>query len=246
MEEVRMIEVDNISVHHGYSPALKGVSVQVPEASLVVLIGSNGAGKTTLLRTIMGFHSSRFGRIKVNGIDITRKTTVNIVKLGVTLVPEGRQIFPDQTVLDNLLLGAYCRRGTAQSKQVKEDVEKLMERFQLLKERRNQLAGTLSGGEQQILAICRGLMLNPHFLLLDEPSLGLDQYNMTTVFEIIKGLPPLGIGVLLAEQAVERALSIADSGYVLGTGKVVVQGSARVLLERIDEIKRLYLGVKLD
>ena len=149
-------------------------------------------------------------RQMMNGMDITGRGTEDIVKLRVSLEPEGRQLFSDQTVLNNLLPSAYCRYGKSESWQIKVDVENLMGCFPLLRQRRNQMAGTLSGEQQQIVAICRGLMSKPHFLLLDEPSLGLNQHNMSAVFEIIKGLPALGIGVLLTEQAVRRALSIAD------------------------------------
>lgn len=233
-----MLQVNEIDVYYGAIHALKGVTFNVEENSIVTLIGANGAGKTTTLKTISGILRPRSGSIKFQGQEITRLPAHEIVKMGISQVPEGRRVFPAMTVLENLEMGAYLRRDR---KEIKKDFDEVFDRFPRLKERLNQLAGTLSGGEQQMLAIGRALMARPRLMLLDEPSMGLAPLLVREIFEIIKDINRKGTTILLVEQNAHMALSIADRAFVLETGEVVLQGSARELLES-EDVKRAYLG----
>jgi len=233
-----MLEVNNIDVHYGVIQALKGVSLKVNEGEIVVLIGANGAGKTTTLRTISGLKAPTQGTILLNGVDITNTSAQERVKMGISHVPEGRRVFPALTVLENLELGAYLRKdkdGIAQ------DLEMVYEHFPILRERRKQLAGTLSGGEQQMLAIGRALMSRPKILFLDEPSMGLAPILVQEIFDIINNINKAGTTVLLVEQNANMALQIADRAYVMETGSIVLSGTGSELMKS-EEIKKAYLG----
>lgn len=233
-----MLEVNNIDVHYGVIQALKGVSLKVNEGEIVVLIGANGAGKTTTLRTISGLKAPTQGTILLNGVDITNTSAQERVKMGISHVPEGRRVFPGLTVLENLELGAYLRKdrdGIAQ------DLEMVYEHFPILRERRKQLAGTLSGGEQQMLAIGRALMSRPKILFLDEPSMGLAPILVQEIFDIINNINKAGTTVLLVEQNANMALQIADRAYVMETGSIVLSGTGSELMKS-EEIKKAYLG----
>ncbi len=235
-----MLAVKSLHTYYGGTiHALKGVSLHVRRGEMVALIGANGAGKTTLVHTICGLLKPQKGRILFKGEDITPLPPEAIVERGMALVPEGRQIFATLSVEANLEMGAFVHR--AKRDQVRRDMEALLERFPILKERRRQLAGTLSGGEQQMLAISRALMARPDFLLLDEPSMGLAPLVVREIFAIIKQLRDEGRTILLIEQNARAALQIADRGYVLETGKVVLQGDGRELLAH-REVQRAYLG----
>jgi branched-chain amino acid transport system ATP-binding protein len=235
-----MLEVAGIDTFHGNIQALRGVSLCVAEGEIVSLIGSNGAGKTTTLMSISGVTPPRSGTVRFAGADITRLPVEKIVTLGVTQVPEGRMIFPRLTVLENLMMGAYPRRD---KKGVAGDIEHVYELFPVLLERRYQLGGTLSGGEQQMLAIGRALMARPKLLLLDEPSLGLAPLFVEHIFSIIKRLNRDGATILLVEQNAQMALQIADRGYVLETGRIVLEGNASELLEN-PQVRAAYLGLE--
>ncbi len=229
------------SVHTYYDSihALKGISLHVKEGEIVTLIGANGAGKTTLLKTICGLIKPRKGSIQFYGEDITNLPAESIVRRGISLVPEGRMVFSTLSVEANLEMGAFSRRKD--KNQMKRDIKNLTSRFPILKERMNQLAGTLSGGEQQILAICRALMAHPKLLIFDEPSMGLSPILTKEIFKVIVGLRKEGRTILLVEQNARAALQIADRGYVLETGKIILEGDTEYLLNH-KEIQRAYLG----
>ncbi len=234
-----LLEVDNIHTYYGSIHALKGVSLHVRAGEMVTLIGANGAGKSTLVNTICGLVKPQKGKIEFRGKDVEGLPPEAIVRLGIAMVPEGRQVFSTLTVEANLEMGAFIHRHDGH--QVREDMERLFDRFPILKERRRQLAGTLSGGEQQMLAISRALMARPQLLVLDEPSMGLAPLVVKEIFSIIQDLREEGKTILLIEQNARAALQIADRGYVLETGKVVLQGEGAVLLEH-REVQRAYLG----
>jgi branched-chain amino acid transport system ATP-binding protein len=233
-----MLQVEELDVYYGVIHALKKVSLKVEEGDIVSLIGANGAGKTTTLKTVSGILRPRAGSIKFKGTDITRFPAHDIVGLGISQVPEGRRVFPSMTVLENLEMGAYRRKDKAE---IKKDFEQVFDRFPRLAERSKQLAGTLSGGEQQMLVIGRALMARPSLMLLDEPSMGLAPLLVKEIFAIIKDINQKGTTILVVEQNAFMALSIADRAYVLETGQIVLQGMARELLES-EEVKRAYLG----
>ena len=233
-----MLSVDNLKVNFGGIEAVKGISFNVNEGEIVTLIGSNGAGKTTTLRTIAGVVKPTSGKITFDGKDITNVEPSTIVKHGVTLCPEGRRIFPDMTVLENIKIGAYLRNDD-----LLEDIERCYRLFPILKERSNQIAGTLSGGEQQMLAVARSLMSRPRIMMLDEPSLGLAPLVVKNIFEIIKEINSEGVTILLIEQNANMALRIADKAYVLETGNITMEGSGKELLAN-PKIKEAYLGKK--
>lgn len=233
-----MLKIDNINVYYGAIHALKGISVDVQQGEIVTLIGANGAGKSTTLRTISGLLKPKSGRITFEGQDIAGMAAQNIVKLGISQVPEGRRVFAHMSVLENLELGAYLRSDT---KEIKADMDAVFARFPRLAERRSQLAGTLSGGEQQMLAMGRALMSRPRILLLDEPSMGLAPLLVKEIFSIIKDINETGTTILLVEQNAHMALSIAHKAYVLETGRVTLAGDAKELAES-EEVRKAYLG----
>lgn len=234
-----MLEVQNLHVFYGGIHALQGLSLSVPEGKVVTLLGANGAGKTTSLRAIMGLVRPREGQISLNGVSLLGKKPYEIVRMGVSMAPEGRRIFPDLTVLENLLLGAYARTDTAG---VARDLEFVFSLFPRLRERQNQRGGTLSGGEQQMLAVARALMAGPKLLLLDEPSLGLAPVLITEVYRAFQRLREEGRTILLVEQNARAALSLADYGYVLETGRLVAHGPTSELRES-DLVRKAYLGI---
>jgi branched-chain amino acid transport system ATP-binding protein len=231
-----LLEVTSVSVSYGLISALKGVSIELFEGELVTLIGSNGAGKSTFLEAVLGVHHLDQGKVAFMGEDITHRPTDRIVARGIALCPEGRGILPSMSVLENLQLGAFHQRHYIQ-----EGLEKVYDLFPVLQRRKEQRAGTLSGGEQQMLSIGRALMAAPKLLMLDEPSLGLAPIVVTEVFKIIKTLADRGHTILLAEQNAKKALQYASRGYVFETGKIVLQGSAQDLMHN-DEVIRVYLG----
>ena len=232
-----MLQLKSIHVSYGPIEVIHGVNAEVEEGEIVSILGSNGAGKTTILKTISGVLKPTSGKILFQGKDISGKDPSEIVSLGITHVPEGRHIFPNLTVKENLLLGSFARKKN----DVKSDLEEMFEYFPILKERKDQLAGTLSGGEQQILAIARGLMSRPKLILFDEPSLGLAPKIVTEVFSIIESLREKGITVLLVEQNARKALKISNRGYILVTGNVLLSGTAEDLSKN-ENVKKLYLG----
>ena len=231
-----MLKIDGLKVSYGGIEAVKGITFEVPERKIVTLIGANGAGKSTTLRTIAGLVKPAKGRIHLQGEDITGLTPDKIVAKGVTLVPEGRRVFPDLTVLENLKIGAYLRKDDLSG-----DLNWVYELFPRLKERSWQAAGTLSGGEQQMLAVGRALMSRPKIIMMDEPSLGLAPIVVKGIFDIIKEINRMGVTVLLIEQNANMALRIADTGYVLETGKITTTGPGKQLLND-PAIKAAYLG----
>jgi len=233
-----LLEVENLSVYYDSIQALKGISLQVDSGELVTIVGSNGAGKTTTLLTISGILRPRRGTVCFQGQDITRLAPHEIVRRGISHCPEGRQIFTGLTVLENLLMGAYHRQDRDQ---VARDLVWVQDLFPVLAARRRQLAGTLSGGEQQMLAIARALMSRPKVLLLDEPSLGLAPMLVDTIFEVIQQLRAQGVTILLVEQNAYQALRIADRAYVLETGVIKLSGPVQELA-RNEEVKKAYLG----
>lgn len=233
-----MLVLENVNVYYGAIHALKGISMEVNEGEIVTLIGSNGAGKSTSLKTISGLLRPKEGTIKFNGADLTQIQPQEIVSQGISQVPEGRHVFTNMTVLENLELGAYLRKDKAETK---EDIEKVYTLFPRLKERKGQLSGTLSGGEQQMLAMGRALMSHPKLLLLDEPSMGLAPILVKQIFSIIQEINKTGTTVLLVEQNAHMALSIADRAYVLETGKIVLSGKADELASS-KEVQKAYLG----
>ena len=231
-----MLKVDNIHVYYGAIHAVKGVSLEVNDGEIVALIGANGAGKSTVLKTISGLMHPRSGSIQFDGQDISHTDAYKLVRHGLAHVPEGRRIFLQMTVQENLEMGAFTQKEVS-----KEDLERMFTLFPRLKERRKQIAGTLSGGEQQMLAMSRALMSHPKLLMLDEPSMGLAPILVEQIFEIIKNLHKAGSTILLVEQNAQAALSIADRGYVLETGKIVTTGTGAELLSS-PAIKKAYLG----
>lgn len=231
-----MLKLSNIHTHYGHIEALKGVSIEVEQQEIVTLIGANGAGKSTLLMTICSNPSPSKGRVTFKKKDITNTSTMSIVKMGLSQVPEGRRIFPKMTIFENLQLGATL----SNPEYFDEDIQKVYEMFPILKKRHSQRAGTLSGGEQQMLAIGRALMSRPEMLLLDEPSLGLAPKIVKQIFEVIKEINAQGMTILLVEQNANHALKIADRGYVLVTGKIKMSGTGKELLEN-EEIQACYL-----
>lgn len=232
-----MLKIENLSVHYGMIQAVRDVSFEVNQGEIVSLIGANGAGKTTILRTISGLNQPSKGTITFEGTPIQKKAPRRIVAQGISQVPEGRHVFRGLTVLENLEMGAYLRKDG----DIQKDYEHVYEKFPILKERLNQDASTLSGGEQQMLAMGRALMSKPRLLLLDEPSMGLAPIFIQEIFNIIQEIQKQGTTVLLIEQNAKMALSIADRGYVLETGKVVLSGTGQELLES-EEVKKAYLG----
>ena len=233
-----MLEVKNLEVYYGVIQALKGVSFEVNEGEVIALIGANGAGKTTILHTITGLIESKAGSVHFEGKDITKMPGHKIVTLGMAHVPEGRRVFADLSVYENLKLGAYTRTDKAE---IAESLEMVYKRFPRLKERKNQLAGTLSGGEQQMLAMGRALMSKPKIILMDEPSMGLSPLFVNEIFDIIREVSEAGTTVLLVEQNAKKALSIADRAYVLETGNIVLEGDANELMND-ESVKKAYLG----
>ncbi|MFA6366508.1 MAG: ABC transporter ATP-binding protein [Candidatus Hydrogenedentales bacterium] len=233
-----MLEIRNLSVHYGGIHALQGIDIDVPEGKIVTLIGANGAGKSTTLRSIVGLVKSSGGSVAWNGETLTGLPTKDIVSRGIVLVPEGRRIFPNLTVEENLKLGAYARKDKAG---IAADEERIFSLFPRLKERIRQKGGTLSGGEQQMLAVARALMTKPKLLMMDEPSLGLAPLFVKMIFEIIRTINKEGTTVLLIEQNAKAALEIADYGYVLETGRIILQGKGRELLAN-DGVRKAYLG----
>lgn len=233
-----MLKIENIEVCYGFIKAIKGVSFEVEKGEIIALIGSNGAGKTTILHTITGLISPKSGKITFEGKDLTKTPAHKILGMGMAHVPEGRRIFQELTVFENLKLGAYILRD---KKQIEKNLEYVYEHFPRLKERKNQLAGTLSGGEQQMLAMGRALMSKPQLLMLDEPSMGLSPILVDQIFDIIKELHNAGTTILLVEQNAQMALSIADNAYVLESGKIVLSGTGAELLAS-EQVKKAYLG----
>ncbi len=233
-----MLEVKDIQVYYGVIQAIKGVSFHVEEGEVIALIGANGAGKTTILHTISGLLTPKEGNVFFEGKDITRIPGHKIVSMGMAHVPEGRRVFAQLSVLQNLKVGAYTRKD---KEEIQNSLKMVFERFPRLEERQNQLAGTLSGGEQQMLAMGRALMSHPKIILMDEPSMGLSPIFVNEIFDIIQKVSQSGTTVLLVEQNAKKALSIADRAYVLETGNIVLEGRAEDLLND-NSIKKAYLG----
>ncbi|MFJ7729116.1 ABC transporter ATP-binding protein [Neobacillus sp. NPDC097160] len=233
-----MLNVSNIDVFYGNIQALKGVSLEVKDGEIVTLIGANGAGKSTLLKTLSGLLKPKSGKIEYVGGSIAGNQPQSIVKAGISHVPEGRRVFANMTVEENLELGAYLRKNSGE---IRKDIQKVYELFPRLLERRKQLSGTLSGGEQQMLAMGRAIMAKPKLLLLDEPSMGLAPLMVKTIFSIIEQINRDGTTILLVEQNANMALAIANRAYVIETGRVVVSGTAAEL-QASEEIKKAYLG----
>ncbi len=231
-----ILEIKDLSVNFGGIKAVDGISMQVPEGKIITLIGANGAGKSTILRSVSGIVKPQHGDIVFDGESIFGKTPDAIVSKGITLVPEGRRVFPNLTVLENLKIGAYLRKD-----KLDDDIEYIYSLFPRLKERNWQLAGTLSGGEQQMLAVGRALMSRPRLIMMDEPSLGLAPLVVKDIFEIIKTINESGITVLLNEQNANMALKIADLGYVIETGRIILTGTGEELLSN-ESVKEAYLG----
>ena len=233
-----MLEVKNLQVYYGVIQALKDVSFTVNEGEVIALIGANGAGKTTILRTITGLISAKAGEVLYEGINLQKLPPHKIVSLGIAHVPEGRHVFAQLTVYENLLMGAFTRKDKAE---IEDTLQSVYTRFPRLKERKNQLAGTLSGGEQQMLAMGRALMSKPKIMLMDEPSMGLSPILVGEIFDIVKSISESGTTVLLVEQNAKKALSIADRAYVLETGRIVLADDAKKLMDN-ESVKKAYLG----
>ena len=233
-----MLEVKDLEVYYGVIQAIKGISFHVEEGEVIALIGANGAGKTTTLQTITGMLNAQAGSIRFEGTELTKIPGHKIVSMGMAHVPEGRRVFAQLSVLENLKLGAYTRKAKTE---IEESLKRVYKSFPRLEERKNQLAGTLSGGEQQMLAMGRALMSKPRIVLMDEPSMGLSPIFVEEIFNIIKEISAEGTTVLLVEQNAKKALSIADRAYVLETGKIVLEGDAKDLLND-ESIKKAYLG----
>ena len=231
-----MLKIENLSVNYGGIEAVRDISFEVPEGAIITLIGANGAGKSTTLRAIAGLLKPKSGSITYNGEELIGKPTDQIVSRGITLVPEGRRVFPDMTVLENLKIGAYLRKDN-----LTEDIRWVYDLFPRLEERSWQAAGTLSGGEQQMLAVGRALMSKPKVIMMDEPSLGLAPIIVQGIFDIIKEINRQGVTVLLIEQNANMALHIADIGYVLETGRITMTGPGKELLQD-ENVKKAYLG----
>ena len=233
-----MLSVNNLQVHYGMIQAIKDVSFEVNEGEVIALIGANGAGKTTILHTVSGLLQPTKGSVIFEGQDITKIPAHKIVSLGMAHVPEGRRVFAQLTVLENLKLGAYTRKD---KNEMEETLQMIYKRFPRLEERKNQTAGTLSGGEQQMLAMGRALMSHPKIILMDEPSMGLSPIFVEEVFKIIRDISAEGVTVLLVEQNAKKALNIADRAYVLETGNIILQGDAKKLMDD-ESVKKAYLG----
>ncbi|HBA90363.1 MAG: ABC transporter ATP-binding protein [Bellilinea sp.] len=234
-----MLDVENLNVYYGAIHALQGVSFNVEEGEIVTLIGANGAGKSTTLRTISGLLRSRTGHVKFKGMDISMMPAQQIVRLGASHVPEGRKIFSPLTVRENLLMGAFTRTDQTE---IQRSMDRVFSSFPRLKERINQAGGTLSGGEQQMLATGRGMMSRPTMLMMDEPSMGLSPILVEEIFSIIKEINAAGTSILLVEQNASMALSISHRAYVLETGRIVLSGSAKEIAEN-PQVKSAYLGI---
>lgn len=233
-----MLKVTDLQVYYGVIQALKGISFEVNEGEVIALIGANGAGKTTILHTVTGLINQKAGKIEFEGKDISHTPAYKIVAEGMAHVPEGRRVFAELSVYDNLMMGAYTRKD---KKEIAETLVMVYKRFPRLEERKKQMAGTLSGGEQQMLAMGRALMSKPKIILMDEPSMGLSPIFVNEIFEIIKAVSASGTTVLLVEQNAKKALSIADRAYVLETGKIILEGDAKVLMND-ERVKKAYLG----
>ena len=233
-----MLKIENLHVHYGGIHALQGINLEVPDRQIISLIGAKGAGKSTTLKAIMSLVQKTDGHIEFDDVDITKMQTRDVVKQGVVLCPEGRRVFPDLTVAENLEIGAYLRKDKGQ---IKKDREWVYELFPRMKERQWQAAGTLSGGEQQMLAVGRALMTKPKLLMLDEPSLGLAPLIIKDIFAIIKEINQVGVNVLLIEQNAKAALQISDYAYVMETGKVTLSGTGKELLGN-PQVQKAYLG----
>lgn len=233
-----MLEIKDLEVYYGAINALKGISFNVEQGEIIALIGANGAGKTTTLHTISGLIPAKNGSVMFNGVELTKTPAHKIVSMGMAHVPEGRRVFAQLTVLENLTLGAYTRKD---KNEINETLERVYERFPRLKERRTQLAGTLSGGEQQMLAMGRALMSKPTIVLMDEPSMGLSPLYVNEIFDIIGEINKSGTTVLLVEQNAKKALSIANRAYVLETGNISLSGDAHELMDN-EQVKKAYLG----
>ena len=231
-----MLKIENLVVNYGGIEAVKGISLEVPDGSIITLVGANGAGKSTTLRSIVGLVKARSGSIQLDGEELLGQATTDIVSKGITLVPEGRHVFPDMTVLENLKIGAYLRKD-----KLNDDIERIYAMFPRLKERSWQAAGTLSGGEQQMLAVGRALMTRPKIIMMDEPSLGLAPIIVQGIFDIIQRINKEGTTVLLIEQNANMALKVADYGYVMETGRISLKGTGAELLAN-EQVKELYLG----
>ena len=231
-----MLKIENLCVNYGGIEAVKGISLDVPDGSIITLVGANGAGKSTTLRSIVGLVKAKSGSITLDGEELLGMNTTDIVAKGITLVPEGRKVFSDMTVLENLKIGAYLRKDS-----LKDDIERIYTLFPRLKERSWQAAGTLSGGEQQMLAVGRALMSKPKIIMMDEPSLGLAPIIVQGIFSIIQEINKQGTTVLLIEQNANMALKIADYGYVMETGRISLSGTGQELLAN-EQVKELYLG----
>nr|WP_330410549.1 ABC transporter ATP-binding protein [Coprococcus catus] len=233
-----MLKVTDLQVYYGVIQALKGISFEVNEGEVIALIGANGAGKTTILHTVTGLINQKAGKIEFEGKDISHTPAYKIVAEGMAHVPEGRRVFAELSVYDNLMMGAYTRKD---KKEIAETLAMVYKRFPRLEERKKQMAGTLSGGEQQMLAMGRALMSKPKIILMDEPSMGLSPIFVNEIFEIIKAVSASGTTVLLVEQNAKKALSIADRAYVLETGNIILEGDAKVLMND-ERVKKAYLG----
>lgn len=233
-----MLEIKDLEVYYGAINALKGISFNVEQGEIIALIGANGAGKTTTLHTISGLIPAKRGSVMFNGVELTKTPAHKIVSMGMAQVPEGRRVFAQLSVLENLTLGAYTRKD---KNEINETLEHVYERFPRLKERRGQLAGTLSGGEQQMLAMGRALMSKPSIVLMDEPSMGLSPLYVNEIFDIIQEINKSGTTVLLVEQNAKKALSIANRAYVLETGTISLSGDAHELMDN-EQVKKAYLG----
>ena len=233
-----MLKVTDLQVYYGVIQALKGISFEVNEGEVIALIGANGAGKTTILHTVTGLINQKAGKIEFEGNDISHTPAYKIVAEGMAHVPEGRRVFAELSVYDNLMMGAYTRKD---KKEIAETLAMVYKRFPRLEERKKQMAGTLSGGEQQMLAMGRALMSKPKIILMDEPSMGLSPIFVNEIFDIIKAVSASGTTVLLVEQNAKKALSIADRAYVLETGKIILEGDAKVLMND-ERVKKAYLG----
>ncbi len=233
-----MLEVNDLHVHYGVIEAIKGIDFKVNKGEVIALIGANGAGKTTILHTVSGLITPTKGSITFEGVDITKTPGHKIVSMGMAHVPEGRRVFQQLSVLQNLKMGAFTRKD---KKEIDETLEMVYKRFPRLAERKNQIAGTLSGGEQQMLAMGRALMSKPSIILMDEPSMGLSPIFVNEIFDIIREVSASGTTVLLVEQNAKKALAIANRAYVLETGNIVLEGDAKELMNN-DAIKKAYLG----
>lgn len=233
-----MLNIKDLHVYYGGIHALRGVSLEVPEGKIISLIGANGAGKSTTLRSIVGLEKSTQGSVTYNDQILTQETTKKIVETGIVLVPEGRRIFPNLTVKENLILGSYLRKD---KEGIEKDLQWVYELFPRLKEREWQKAGTMSGGEQQMLAVGRGLMSKPKLMMMDEPSLGLAPLIVKDIFDIIRKVNEMGVTILLIEQNAKVALEISDYAYVLETGTIVLEGPGKELLNN-EDVKKAYLG----